>query len=94
VSFLRTTIATLTGLAFTRAEDIWGPGAFDLAAFDVDAFDTFDGGALIQHANETATGTGLAFTRTTTLDSASAALAHTTTASSGLTFTRTTEIDA
>lgn len=68
MSFLRSTIATLAGLAFERITNLWGPAAFDASAFDDDAFDTFDGGALTATGPGAMTGDGLTFTRTTELN--------------------------
>lgn len=68
MSFLRTTIATLTGIAFQRGVGVSPPGAFDASAFDEDAFDTFDGGAITERGPSVVTGAGLTFTRTTELN--------------------------
>ncbi len=67
MTLLRTTISTLTGLAFSRLTNLFGPGAgaFDLAAFDDDAFDSFDGGAIGEDQQTSMTRSGLSFSRGT-----------------------------
>lgn len=66
-NLLRGTVATLAGLAFRRGVNLWGPAAFDLNAYDSEAFDTFDGGAIVETGSARATNDGLTFTRTTEL---------------------------